>query len=90
MRIIDDSSLNEAAEQRMSLTGRRGEFRVELTAHEPGVIWNLNHFYQHTIRRFANELQASIRQHLEIIVVELVAMAVSLNYFVLPITSVSR
>ena len=79
---------DKAGKQRMSITRRRGEFWVELTAYEPRVVWNLNDFHQHTIDRFPYQLQARLCKHIDIVIVELVTMTMTLYDLLLAIALV--
>src|SRR5256885_10419304 len=71
------SCLDERREERMSATGRRGEFRVELAADQPGMRRQLDHFAQLLPLGEAGNAQALVLQSLHILVVDLIAVAVA-------------
>src|SRR3990172_2105 len=71
--------LHIAGEQRMTVTRRGGEFRMELHAHEPGVIRPFDDFDQRAVHGCAGNHQALLRQTVAILVVEFVAVAVTLD-----------
>src|SRR6201996_8690334 len=69
---------DESGEQRVTVTGSRSELRVELRRHEPRVIVELNHLYQ-VVTGEARETQPGLDETIQVVVVELVAMAVPLH-----------
>ena len=62
----------------MTVSGRRGKFRVELTGKEPGVIWQFHSFYQCFIRRQAANDQPGLFDLWQQVVVDLIAVTMAL------------
>src|SRR5712691_1840076 len=75
--LVLQSSLDERRKERVAAAGRRGEFRMELAADEPGVRWQLDHLTQLLALREAGNAQALVLQALHVPVVDLVAVAVA-------------
>src|SRR3569833_3412898 len=69
----------------MAVAWRGLEFRMELAGDEPGMIVELDHFDEAAVLRTPGDGEAGPLQRLEIIVVEFVAMAVTLDDAVLAI-----
>src|ERR1700682_2703423 len=67
---------DESAEQEMPVARRRGEFRVKLARHEPGMRAQFDELHQ-TVGRESGEAQAGRGQLLQIVIVEFVAMAMA-------------
>src|SRR5271169_735851 len=70
---------HEAGEQRVSIARRRGEFRVELTGDEPRMRAQFDEFHQ-SIGGEARESEARRGHLVEIVIVEFIAVAVTLEY----------
>src|SRR5580658_578510 len=68
---------DETGEQRMPVARGGGELGVELRGHEPRVVGQLNHLHQ-TVAREAGKAQPCLAVALEVVVVELEAVAVAL------------
>src|SRR5690349_17638933 len=81
---------NERREHRMRLQRLRLEFRMELAADEMRMIRQLHHLDVSPIRSRSGNLQASCRQRLFILAVELITMPVPLADLRLPINSVRQ
>src|SRR5256885_3873631 len=75
--LVLQSGLDERREERMSATGRRGEFRVELAGDQPGMRRQLDHFAKLLPLGEAGNAQALVLQSLHVLVVDLVAVAVT-------------
>src|SRR5580693_194507 len=69
---------DEAGEQRMAVARSGGELGVELGRDEPGMLRQLDHLDQ-PVGREAGEAQARLAVTLEVVVVELVAVPVTLE-----------
>src|SRR6266853_2458766 len=80
--LVLQRGLDERGKERMAAAGRRGEFRMELAADEPGVRWQLDHLTQLLALREAGNAQALVLQALHVPVVDLVAVAVAFVYHV--------
>src|SRR5690606_9180027 len=81
--------VDESRKQRMAITWGRGELRMELAADEPRVIWHLYHFHEGAVHGATCHLQARSLQHVQISVVDLVAMTMALDNHFLAIALVS-
>src|SRR5258707_14878209 len=71
------SGLDERGKERMAAAGRRGEFRMELAADEPGMRWQLDHLAQLLALGEAGNAQALVLQPLHVLVVDFIAVAVA-------------
>src|SRR6185312_12818401 len=69
---------DEAGEERVAVARGRGELRMELRRHEPGVAGDLDDFHQ-AVAREAGEAHAGLAVAVEEVVVELVTVAVALE-----------
>src|SRR4051812_26477176 len=65
----------------MRSRGARLQLRVELTAHEPRMIRELDHLHELSIRREPAELHAVLHEQVAIRIRHLVAMTVPLTHF---------
>src|SRR5207248_9569247 len=63
----------------------RLELRMELTTDVPGMSLQLDHLHEGSVRREAAQIQAVLDELLAVLVVDLVAVAVSLTYLRCPI-----
>src|SRR4051812_18205572 len=70
---------HEAREQRMTVTRRRGEFRMELRRHEPRMTRQLDDLDQSVLGQ-PREAEAGRGVAVHVLVVELVAVAVTLAH----------
>src|SRR3989454_3630698 len=77
--------LDERAEERMGLPRARAEFRVELPGHEPWVIGQLDDLHELLVGPDARDPEAALLERVEVVVVDLVAMAVPLPDGALPV-----
>lgn len=75
--MLSQCRLDETAEQRMTVTGRGSEFRVELASDEPWMIRCFDHFNQRTVAGATGNLQASLNQLWQQIVVHFIAMTMT-------------
>src|SRR6266699_1963711 len=75
--LVMQSGLDESGKERMAAAGRRGEFRVELAADQPGMRRQLDHLAQLLALGEAGNAQALVLQSLHVLVVDLVAVAVA-------------
>src|SRR5207247_7142132 len=75
--LVMQSGLDESGKERMAAAGRRGEFRVELAADQPGMRRQLDHFAQLLALGEAGNAQALVLQSLHVLVVDLVAVTVA-------------
>ena len=64
----------------MRTVGTALEFRMELNSHKEGVSGDLHRFYQPTVGRLATEPQPGHLQLGTVLIIELVAVTVSLLY----------
>src|SRR5689334_9011325 len=71
-------SADEAGEQRMRASGTRLQLGMELTTDEPGMRLQLDHLYQRSIRRKAAQIQTVLDEGIAILVVDFIAMSVTL------------
>src|SRR5690606_15551248 len=69
---------DEAGEQRMAIARRGSELRMELAADEPGMPGNLGDLDE-IVHRFSGKAQSLAFQCFAVIVVELVAVAMTLD-----------
>src|SRR5271156_6411256 len=69
---------HEAGEQRVPVAGRRGELRVELTGDKPRMRTQFDKFHQ-AIGGKAREGEAGCGQLVKIVIVEFIAMAMTLE-----------
>src|SRR5688572_31784075 len=69
--------LDERLEQRVAVARRRGELRVELAADEPRVTGELDHLAQLVARRHPAHLEARCLEARQVVVVDLVAVAMA-------------
>src|SRR5712671_2220813 len=76
--LVLQSGLDECGEERMAAARGRGEFRVELAADEPRMRRQLDHLAQLLALGDAGNPQALVLQSLQVLVVDLVAVAVAL------------
>src|SRR5881394_2676 len=72
---------DEAREQRVGAHRPRLELRVELAAHEPGVIGQLDHLDERAVGRQPGAAHPELGEHVAIGVGHLVAVAVALAHF---------
>src|SRR6266478_248885 len=75
--LVLQRGLDESGKERMATAGRRGEFRVELAADQPGMRRQLDHFAQLLALGEAGNPQALVLQSLHVLVVDLIAVAVA-------------
>src|SRR3989449_8402849 len=75
--LVMQSGLEESGKERMAAAGRRGEFRVELAADQPGMRRQLDHSAQVLGVGEAGNAQALVLQSLHVLVVDLIAVAVA-------------
>src|SRR2546422_3126691 len=75
--LVLQSGLDDSGKERMAAAGRRGEFRVELAADQPGMRRQLDHFAQLLALGEAGNAQALVLQSLHVLVVDLIAVAVA-------------
>ena len=68
---------DELPEQGVCLVGTGLQLRMELDAHEPGVVQVFHDLHQLVIRRHAHQGQAAVGQGFPVVVVELIAVAVA-------------
>src|SRR5690606_28048259 len=71
---------DEAAEQRVAVARARRELGVELAAEEPRVVRQLDHLHELAVLGRAGEHEPRLLEAVEIVVVELVAVAVALGH----------
>src|SRR3977135_1788659 len=64
--LVLQSGLDERGKERMAAAGRRGEFRMELAADEPGMRWQLDHLAQLLALGEAGNAQALVLQPLHV------------------------
>src|SRR5690606_12280639 len=83
-----ESGPDKALEQAVAIPGCRGEFRVELARHKPGVIRNLHHFHQRFVTGATGNSQASTFQLRQVVVVDFIPVTVTLNNSLLAIALV--
>src|SRR5262249_52706053 len=69
---------DEAGEQRVAVARRRGKLRMELRGDEPRVLRQLDHLDQ-VVAREAGETHARLAVAVQVVVVELIAVAVALH-----------
>src|SRR5882757_5698799 len=69
---------DKSRKQRMAVARRRGEFRMELAGHEPGMTGQLDELDQ-AIGGESGETQSRRRQLVEIVIVEFIAVAMTLK-----------
>src|SRR6266849_4811941 len=69
--LVLQRGLDESGKERMATAGRRGEFRVELAADQPGMRRQLDHFAQLLALGEAGNAQALVLQSLHVLVVDL-------------------
>src|SRR6266542_3893749 len=77
--------LDERGKERMRFPRARAEFRMELAGHEPRVVGQLDDLHQLLVGPDARDPEAALLERVEIVVVDLVAMAVPLPDGALPI-----
>jgi hypothetical protein len=70
---------NEGTEQGVSVTRCRGKFRVELAGEKPGVVFQLDHFYQAVITGCSTDGQAGFDQLLHIVIVKFITVTMAFN-----------
>src|SRR6267143_301160 len=75
--LVLQRGLDESGKERMATAGRRGEFRVELAADQPGMRRQLDHFAQLLALGEAGNAQALVLQSLHVLIVDLIAVAVA-------------
>src|SRR5437879_7359140 len=75
--LVLQSGLDESGKERMATAGRRGKFRMELAADQPGMRRQLDHFAQLLALGEAGNAQALVLQSLHVLVVDLIAVAVA-------------
>src|SRR5882762_4070110 len=75
--LVLQRGLDERGKERMAAAGRRGEFRMELAADEPGMRWQLDHLAQLLALGEAGNAQALVLQPLHVLVVDFIAVAVA-------------
>ena len=61
----------------MSISGRGGEFRVELTGEKPGVVRDFYDFYQRAVGRTTRDPETCLGQEIQVIVIELIAVTMA-------------
>src|SRR5206468_8472084 len=79
--LVIERRAHESGEQRMRAHRTGLQLGMELTADEPGMIGQLDHFDQRAIRRQPRAAHAVLGEHVAIRVRDLVAMAVPLAHF---------
>src|SRR5690606_10716197 len=82
LRLVLQCRIDEAGEKRVAVARRGGELRVELDAHEPGMLRKLHDFGQLFGGRAGADHHACLFEARDVGVVDLVAMAVPLVDFV--------
>src|SRR3977135_1343363 len=75
--LVRQRVLDERVKERMAAAGRRGEFRMELAADEPGMRWQLDHLAQLLALGEAGNAQAPVVQPLRVLFVGCIAVAVA-------------
>src|SRR5213594_1927209 len=79
--LVIERRAHESGEQRMRAHRTGLQLGMELTADEPGMIGQLDHFDQRAIRRQPRAAHAVLGEHVAIRVRDLVAMAMPLAHF---------
>src|SRR6476469_1067880 len=75
---LRDGRLDKAGEQRVRRERLRLQLRMELHAHEPGMVWPLDDFGQFAVGRQAGKDQALLLERVAVMDVDFVAVAVAL------------
>src|SRR3989304_9293990 len=76
---IDQRSLYECLEQRVPAARRRCEFGMKLAADEPRMARQLDHLAQPVLCRYTTHLEAGILQPRQVMIVDLVTVAVAFD-----------
>src|ERR1700720_19255 len=83
--LMVEGRLDEGGEERVRLPGAREELGMELTGHEPRVIGQLDDLHELLLGPDAGDAQPVLLELGQIVVVDLVAMAVALLDQSLPV-----
>ena len=68
---------HKAAEQRMRPVGSGFQLRMTLSGQEEGMAFELNHFYDASVRGYTGKGQAGFCQDIPIVIIDFVAMSVA-------------